>query len=112
MRSFRSIHASLLAGLGLFAISAHTLCARSAVAKRFGSREPHTCASRKAPASGALSSAQAVQYFLCGLEKDGGEYLYLATNVKIEVSKGRRFNPSLQYGERSLQWCRSQSDGV
>ena len=86
------MQASLLAGCGLFVFAAGALAAPATIGQRCGSREPNTCSTRKAPASGALSSAQAMQYFLCYFEKDSGETLNLAANVKIEVSKGRPFN--------------------
>lgn len=90
-KHLQSFQAPLFAGLALFVFSAHSP-SQSSVAKRFGARDPHTCASRKAPTSGAISSAQAAQYFLCGRERDMGNTLYLAANVKIEVAKGRPFN--------------------
>ena len=57
----------------------------------YGSRNPRTCANTKAPASGAISAQQAVQYFICGQEGLFGDLLYLVGDVRIEVGKGRPF---------------------
>jgi hypothetical protein len=59
--------------------------------KRYGTRDPKTCASRKEPANGAPSAAQAVAYFNCTMEGFFGDKLTLVENVKIEVGSGRRF---------------------
>ena len=61
--------------------------------KPYGARDPHTCASRKDPAAGALSSGQALQYLSCDMEGiDGFGHLSQVANVKVEVAKGRPFN--------------------
>src|ERR1035438_9500274 len=65
---------------------------------RFDTRDPQSCASRKEPAKGALTAAQAKQYWLCEAEvmvKAGSpenDQLWLNTNVIVEVGKGRPFN--------------------
>jgi hypothetical protein len=90
VKSFRTI--GLLSAGGLFLLSA--FAAPPSTGKRFGSREPSTCPSRKAPGRGAPSGAQAAQYFRCYFENGGSaETRYLASNVKVEVGRGRRFNP-------------------
>jgi hypothetical protein len=65
------------------------------VGASYGSREPHTCASRKAPASGAINAAQAKQYFQCDAEmvttRSDGPALTLVTGVSVQVSAGRPF---------------------
>ena len=68
------------------------------IGARFDAREPQSCASRKEPAKGAPTAAQAKQYFLCQAEymqKAGSpenDQLSLRTNVIVEVGKGRPFN--------------------
>lgn len=57
----------------------------------YGSRAPRTCPSTKAPAKGPISSAQALQYFICGAEGQYGDALYLVDKATVEVGKGRPF---------------------
>lgn len=58
----------------------------------FGARDPAVCASRKAPVKGAPTVEQADAYFRCDNELVNG-YLYLVTEVKIELSpSARAFN--------------------
>jgi hypothetical protein len=57
----------------------------------YGTRDPNTCASRKAPANGAPSVAQATAYFKCSMEYFFGDKLVLVENVTVEVGNGRRF---------------------
>lgn len=62
----------------------------------YGSRDPVTCASRKAPASGAPSPAQVAQYVQCdpeGGEGVRGHFIHLMTSVKAEIGAGRAFSP-------------------
>jgi hypothetical protein len=66
------------------------------IGAKYGSRDPHTCASRTAPTKGAISSAQAKQYFQCDTEKleEGGsgyQTLTLVTAVSVQVGAGRPF---------------------
>ena len=71
---------------------------KKGIGTRFGTRDPRSCASRKEPSKGALTSDQAKQYFLCEaeyMEKGGSpenDHLWLDTNVIVEVGKGRPFN--------------------
>ena len=68
------------------------------IGARFDAREPQSCASRKEPAKGAPTAAQAKLYYLCQAEymqKAGSpenDQLSLRTNVIVEVGKGRPFN--------------------
>jgi hypothetical protein len=58
----------------------------------FGARDPVVCASRKAPAKGAPTAAQANAYFRCDNELVNG-FLYLVTEIKLEVApSARAFN--------------------
>ena len=59
---------------------------------KYGARDPRTCSSRKAPASGSLSADQAKQYFICLSEGEGDDLLYVVSQVRVEVAKGRKFN--------------------
>ena len=71
---------------------------KKGIGARFDTRDPTSCASRKEPAKGAPTAAQAKQYFLCQaeyMEKAGephNDTLSLRTNVIVEVGKGRPFN--------------------
>ena len=71
---------------------------KKGIGARFDTRDPQSCASRKAPAKGAPTADQAKQYFLCQaeyMEKAGSpenDQLNLRTNVSVEVGKGRPFN--------------------
>jgi hypothetical protein len=64
-------------------------------------RKPQTCPSRKSPAKGAPSLAQAKKYFTCHAESEQlnsrtGEYsLNLIENLTMQISStARRFNPA------------------
>jgi hypothetical protein len=83
-----------------FAVAADFLLSMTAQAQavgtKYASRNPHTCASRSAPQSGAISVAQAKQYFQCDNEKEGASYsgtsrLSLVTDVSLQVGGGRAF---------------------
>lgn len=76
----------------LFSLTAHA----QQVGAKYASRNPHNCASRSAPESGAISAAQAKQYFQCDSEKEvayssGSSTLTLVTNVSVQVGGGRPF---------------------
>jgi hypothetical protein len=61
--------------------------------KPYGARDPQPCASRKLPAKGAPSAAQAAQYITCDREAiDGYGHLGQIGDLKVEVSKGHAFN--------------------
>ena len=53
---------------------------------KYGTREPKACATRTAPAKGALSADQARQYFICDAEHESTSHLFLVTNVKVQVA--------------------------
>jgi hypothetical protein len=76
----------LLLAATVFPVSAETL------GQRYHSREPHTCASMKAPPSGAHSGAQAAQYIACLMEGERSHQLVLVSNVHVEVGSGTRYN--------------------
>lgn len=66
------------------------------VGVKYGSRNPHNCASRNAPQKGAISPAQAKQYFQCDSEKEEASYsgdykLSLVTDVSVQVGSARPF---------------------
>jgi len=58
----------------------------------YGARDPAVCSSTKDPVKGAPSAAQAKAYFLCGLtgEKETGGYLYLISDLKVDVAGSSR----------------------
>ena len=81
-----SIAALALAGLTL-------ADAQQNSGKPFGARDPRTCSSRK----DGLSAAQARQYVICDYEKvvqpnSPKAILTLATDVTVEIGRGRPFN--------------------
>jgi hypothetical protein len=81
----------------MLGVSAVAISAQGGLGKKFGARDPRTCASKKEPASGAPTAAQLKAYFICDSEmmtRSGmvGDLLYLVTDVVVEVGKGRPFN--------------------
>ena len=80
---------------GLFALFvcpfASSASAQSGLNAKYGSRNPRTCANTKAPASGPISAAQAMQYFICETEGEFREQLSLVSDVRLEIGKGRPF---------------------
>lgn len=69
---------------------------------RYGTREPKTCASRKEPADGAPSTAQAAKYLICEMEGEGVAGVALVTHVRIEVAPGRGFNYNTDSGHAGI----------
>lgn len=67
---------------------------QTGVGSKYGTRDPYTCKSTKAPAHGAISPEVAAQYVACNAEGETGGMLYLLQNVKVEVGAGRAFNPN------------------
>ncbi|MDD5544000.1 MAG: hypothetical protein PHX83_12575 [Acidobacteriia bacterium] len=88
--------ALLLAGCGGMASNEsadpNNMQPKTGVGALYGSRDPFTCKSTKAPAHGAISADQARQYVICGAEGETGGALYLIEDVKTEVGKSRPFN--------------------
>jgi hypothetical protein len=84
----------MLGSLALAAVA--VIPAQTGMATKYGARSPATCSSRKEPARGALSAAQAVKYFICDNEylQDWAyrHELHLVSDVKAEVGAGRRFD--------------------
>jgi hypothetical protein len=77
-----------------FLLVSPPLDAQESVGAKFGSRDPRTCASRTA----ALSPATAREYFICDQEyvvgpNASGEFIYLVSDVKVELGRSRPFNP-------------------
>lgn len=56
----------------------------------YGARDPETCPSRSAPASGAPSAEQAKHYLGCEIEHVSGSMLYLLADVKVQVASSPR----------------------
>jgi hypothetical protein len=75
--------------IALHATDAH---AQAGVGAKFGTHNPRTCPSRQQPASGAISAAQAKQYFICDVEAVSDNSIQLVANVTVQVGKGRPFN--------------------
>ena len=76
--------------LGLLALGSVPLVAQ------YGARNPASCASRKEPARGGPSAAQAIKYFTCDNEYACDwayrHELHLVSDVKAEIGTGRRFD--------------------
>jgi hypothetical protein len=66
--------------------------AQQGIGKTYGSREPQTCDAKKAPSTGAPSGDEAKYYVTCHAEHISSGDLFLVSDVKVEVSKGRPFN--------------------
>lgn len=78
-------------GLLLLAASAFPASAQT-LGQQYHTREPHTCASKASPKSGALSNAQAAQYLTCIMEVEGSRQLVLVSDVQVQVGSGTRYN--------------------
>lgn len=67
---------------------------QAGVGAKYGTRDPFTCKSTKAPTHGAISPEWAAQYVKCSAEGETGGMLYLLKNVNVEVGSERAFNPN------------------
>lgn len=75
--------------LGAVLAAAAASQAYAGVGAIYGTRDPHTCASKTAPKSGPITPALAVKYFTCQFEKEDPDgYLWLVENVKVQVGRG------------------------
>ncbi|HEX9202192.1 MAG TPA: hypothetical protein VF865_21720 [Acidobacteriaceae bacterium] len=74
------------------------LPAQQGTGKKFATRDPFVCKSKKDPAKGAPSPDQIKQYFRCNSEtgerSSGSNYLYLLDNITVEVGAGRPYQVS------------------
>ncbi len=69
------------------------------VGAKFGTREPSTCASRKGP----INVPNATQYFHCDNEGVfSRDYVYLVSDVVIQVGSPRPFNMSVDAGASAI----------
>lgn len=87
-----------VAALILTGVAQSAQGAEAGIGQRFGAHDPRTCASQKEPSRGAPSASQAAHYFICGAESytssfGTGQTLVLVSDVKLDVGKGRPFNP-------------------
>ena len=92
----RSSFSRALAGLAgsLALLSSMPANAQDSVGAKFGSRDPRLCASRAGP----LTTETARNYFICDSEytvgpNASGEFIYLVSDVKLELGRPRPFNP-------------------
>ncbi len=70
--------------------------ALTGVGAAYGARNPRTCANTKAPVSGPLSAQQAMQYVICGYERESNIIylsLNLLDNIKLELGSSRPYQP-------------------
>ena len=58
------------------------------IGAQYGTREPASCSNRGGP----LNNATARQYFICDAEGEKAGYMYLVTDVTVQVSRSRPFN--------------------
>src|SRR5690348_861356 len=87
---------SLLTTLTIVLCASTFAAAQAGTGAKFGTRDPHTCASKKEPTSGAPSGARLEELVRCG---SGGEKVYdgqlfLLENLKAEIGKGRPYQAS------------------
>ncbi len=82
----------------LVLVALFTPNSRAVGGNAYGSRDPKTCSSTRI--SGAQSSDQARQLFICSTEVDTGSTLYLVDSVNIQVaSKSRMYQPGDSYND-------------
>lgn len=87
---FPALICALFVFISILSVSAQNIGAR------YGSRNPRTCANTKAPVSGPLTAQQAMQYVICGYEKEEQIIdlsLYLVDNIKLELGNSRPYQP-------------------
>jgi hypothetical protein len=63
--------------------------------KRFGSRDPRTCADTSAPAGNNITPALAAKYFACKAEYVRGNQIYLVEDIKVQVGGPVPYTPNL-----------------
>ena len=80
----------------MFLALATLVAAQTPAPANYGARNPATCASRKEPARGAPSAAQALKYFICDNEyvQDWAyrHELHLVSDAQVAVGAGRKFD--------------------
>jgi hypothetical protein len=60
--------------------------------KKYDTRDPFSCASKKQPANGAPSGNQLRDLVKCSNEKTGGGYIGLFENLQVEIGKSRPYS--------------------
>ena len=70
----------------------HSTFAQNGIGKKYGARDPQTCADTKSPAKGAITAAQAAKYVVCAQDGEQSSLLYLVENVKVSVGGSRAYN--------------------
>jgi len=66
----------------------------------YGAREPRACPSRKA--AGAPTAAQARALFICDNEKYISGYLYLVSNVSVQIARSRPYSAWSDSGNTNI----------
>jgi hypothetical protein len=86
----------LIVAVAMSAGAAGDACAQAGVGATYGSREPFVCNSMKEPTTGAPSGQRLVDLVRCGSagERVYDRQLYLLENVKVEIGKGRPYQPT------------------
>jgi hypothetical protein len=83
-------------GVLVFAGAAPLVHAQAGVGAKYGTRDPRTCMPDK---SSIVTVSSASKLFTCFVEKETGEYLYLVTDLKLEVGAARKYQTSDSYPE-------------
>jgi hypothetical protein len=86
----------IVLALVISAAMSEVLSGQAGVGAKYGSRDPYVCQSMKEPTSGAPSGQRLIDLVRCG---SGGErlysgQLYLLENVKVQIGKGRPYQPT------------------
>jgi hypothetical protein len=71
-----------------------------AKAAEYGAREPRACPSRKA--AGAPSAGQARALVICDTEKYVGGYLYLVSDVSVQIARSRPYSAWSDSGNTNI----------
>ena len=77
-------------GALVYACAPSLVHAQNGVGAKYGARDPQTCTPDK---SGALTLDSARRLFTCSSEQLTGDYLYLITDLNLEMGASRKGNP-------------------
>jgi hypothetical protein len=83
---------TMLALLAMLGGTSVLVYAQTGVGKKYDTRDPSVCKSKKEPATGAPSPSQISDYVKCGGETTGGCCIWLMEDVQAEVGKSRPYS--------------------
>jgi len=92
----------LLLSICAFAFWITPAHSQNGVGRQYDTRDPFVCKSTKAPARGAPSPSQLIDYVKCKSEKIGGCCIWLMENVHVEVGKSRPFSSWSDVGNQDI----------